>query len=147
MNKIIFRNKGVIDPKSIVTFGVSSKTGSNSIGFFGTGLKYAIAILLRNKCSFTVYAGKKPLRVRKNKVRVPVMCPKKATNMRPFPNASDGAKSSFVIAACFGKFIHGFSTGGCSLIRNCGWGLPSGLKRDSVTGMPIVPSVGLRGEY
>lgn len=45
---IIFRNKGVIDPKSITTFGVSSKENPGAIGFFGTGLKYAIAILLRH---------------------------------------------------------------------------------------------------
>lgn len=54
---VVFRNKGVIDPKSITTFGVSSKESDSAIGFFGTGLKYAIAILLREGCSITIYAG------------------------------------------------------------------------------------------
>lgn len=58
---VVFRNKGVIDPKSITTFGVSSKESASAIGFFGTGLKYAIAILLREGCKVTVYAGDKQL--------------------------------------------------------------------------------------
>ena len=53
----IFRNKGVMDPRSISTFGVSSKEGKNPIGFFGTGLKYAIAVLLRNKCDIVIHSG------------------------------------------------------------------------------------------
>lgn len=39
---VAFRNKGVIDPKSITTFGVSSKEGEGAIGFFGTGLKLSL---------------------------------------------------------------------------------------------------------
>lgn len=54
---IEFRNAGCIDPRSITTFGVSVKEGSNPIGFFGTGLKYAIAVLLRNKQTVTIYSG------------------------------------------------------------------------------------------
>lgn len=54
---ILFRNKGIIDPRSITTFGVSSKENGNAIGFFGTGLKYAIAILLRNGCSIEIRTG------------------------------------------------------------------------------------------
>lgn len=54
---IIFRNKGVIDPRSITTFGVSSKENSNAIGYFGTGLKYAIAILLREGCEIEIHTG------------------------------------------------------------------------------------------
>lgn len=70
--KVVFRNKGVIDPRSISTFGVSSKEGEGAIGFFGTGLKYAIAILLRSGCDITIYAGTKKLEfgTRKEKVRV-----------------------------------------------------------------------------
>lgn len=58
---IVFRNKGVIDVTSITTFGVSSKEKAGAIGFFGTGLKYAIAILLREGCSITIHAGKQTL--------------------------------------------------------------------------------------
>lgn len=54
---IIFRNKGAIDPRSITTFGVSSKDSDSAIGYFGTGLKYAIAILLREGCSISIHTG------------------------------------------------------------------------------------------
>ncbi|WP_217468779.1 hypothetical protein, partial [Staphylococcus aureus] len=69
---IIFRNKGVIDPKSITTFGVSSKENPGAIGFFGTGLKYAIAILLREGCDITIHAGKRKLEfgIKRDRVRV-----------------------------------------------------------------------------
>lgn len=54
---IIFENPGEIDLRSISTFGVSVKEGDNPIGFFGTGLKYAIAVLLRTGHAITVYSG------------------------------------------------------------------------------------------
>lgn len=56
---VIFRNRGIIDPRSITTFGTSSKESDNAIGFFGTGLKYAIAVLLRLGCNITIYSGGK----------------------------------------------------------------------------------------
>ena len=48
MSYVVFENEGVIDERSIRTFGVSAKETENPIGFFGTGLKYAIAIILRH---------------------------------------------------------------------------------------------------
>lgn len=54
---IIFENAGKIDIRAIKTFGVSVKEGENPIGFFGTGLKYAIAILLRHGHSIAIQAG------------------------------------------------------------------------------------------
>ena len=57
MNTVSFQNKGLIDPIAIKTFGVSAKDCDDPIGFFGTGLKYAIAILLRNKCEITIMRG------------------------------------------------------------------------------------------
>jgi hypothetical protein len=42
-----FANPGALDIRSAITFGVNVKTGANSIGQFGTGLKYAIAGILR----------------------------------------------------------------------------------------------------
>ena len=53
----VFKNKGVLTPASITTFGVSSKEKKNPIGFFGTGLKYAIAVLLRLDCSIKILSG------------------------------------------------------------------------------------------
>lgn len=57
MNKIYFVNDGEIDLRCITTFGVSVKEIDNPIGFFGTGLKYAIAIILRNGGKFILYRG------------------------------------------------------------------------------------------
>lgn len=57
MNAVAFRNMGVIDRRFINTFGVSAKEGTNPVGFFGTGLKYAIAICLREDCKVTIKAG------------------------------------------------------------------------------------------
>lgn len=54
---IVFENRGEIDPRAAVTFGVNVKDGDSPIGFFGTGMKYAIAILLRAGASFVVQSG------------------------------------------------------------------------------------------
>ena len=54
---IIFENAGRIDTRSIVTFGVNVKETENPIGYFGTGLKYALAVLLREKQQVTMYVG------------------------------------------------------------------------------------------
>jgi len=54
---IVFKNEGEIDIRSITTFGVSVKVGTNPIGYFGTGLKYAIAVLLRNNHKVSIYSG------------------------------------------------------------------------------------------
>jgi len=54
---IVFENSGEIDIRSISTFGVSVKEGANPIGFFGTGLKYAIAVLLRTGHRVTIMSG------------------------------------------------------------------------------------------
>lgn len=55
---IVFENKGVLDIRAIKTFGVNSKENpSSAIGYFGTGLKYAIAILLRNGHKISIYTG------------------------------------------------------------------------------------------
>lgn len=53
----IFKNKGEMDPRSIKTFGVNVKEGENPFGYFGTGLKYAIGIILRSGCEITIYCG------------------------------------------------------------------------------------------
>lgn len=57
MNKVSFINRGLIDLRAVRTFGVSAKECDNPIGFFGTGLKYAIAICLRLGCSVTLFRG------------------------------------------------------------------------------------------
>ncbi len=62
MTYIVFENKGEIDPRAITAFGISSKECDNPIGRFGTGLKYAIALLLRNKQEIIITSGKKIFR-------------------------------------------------------------------------------------
>lgn len=47
MSKVYFMNNGDFDVRSMLTMGVSVKSNDSSIGFFGTGFKYAVAIILR----------------------------------------------------------------------------------------------------
>jgi hypothetical protein len=54
---ILFENDGVIPISAIKTFGVSAKGTDDAIGFFGTGLKYAIAIFLRLHCRVSCVIG------------------------------------------------------------------------------------------
>lgn len=56
---IVFENAGEIDPLLMTTFGVNVKDNDNPIGFFGTGLKYGLAILMRAGCNVTVQAGER----------------------------------------------------------------------------------------
>ncbi|MEJ0017488.1 MAG: hypothetical protein WDN25_13175 [Acetobacteraceae bacterium] len=59
---IVFENGGEIDIAAMTTFGVSVKIGDSPIGFFGTGLKYAIAVLLRTGCRIMVFSGEQEMR-------------------------------------------------------------------------------------
>lgn len=54
---ISFQNNGLIDLRALVTFGISVKDTDNPIGYFGTGIKYAIAIILRGGGNFAVFVG------------------------------------------------------------------------------------------
>lgn len=56
MSKVYFKNKGEIDILAVTTFGVSVKDDS-AIGFFGTGLKMAISVILRLGGNIVVYSG------------------------------------------------------------------------------------------
>lgn len=62
---LIFRNKGVINETALTVNGVSAKdaekSGGSPIGVFGTGVKNAIAIVLRLGGQVAVYKGKKRL--------------------------------------------------------------------------------------
>lgn len=60
MMKIEFTTDGLIDLEAFNTFGISVKPNTeNPIGYFGTGLKYAIAVCLRHKQEVTLYRGQK----------------------------------------------------------------------------------------
>ena len=54
---IIFENDDEIDVRAITTFGINVKEHDNPIGFFGTGLKYALAILLRTGHEIVIQSG------------------------------------------------------------------------------------------
>ncbi len=47
-DEVIFWTPGSLDPKAFMVMGLSVKKSDSPIGYFGTGLKYAIAIILRN---------------------------------------------------------------------------------------------------
>ena len=55
---LVFQNDGVLPIEGFTTFGMSAKPGStNPIGKFGTGLKNAVAIVLRLGGSIRVFRG------------------------------------------------------------------------------------------
>lgn len=54
---ITFHNPGFLDLNALRLMGVSAKENDNPIGFFGTGLKYAVATLLRTGHSITIEIG------------------------------------------------------------------------------------------
>lgn len=54
---IIHCTPGLIPIESFTMFGISAKEGLNPIGKFGTGLKYAVAILLRTGHEVRVFRG------------------------------------------------------------------------------------------
>jgi hypothetical protein len=60
MTTTTFQNPGLIPLEAITTVGVSVKEGDNPIGFFGTGLKIAIAVCLRLGHEVTIYRGLEP---------------------------------------------------------------------------------------
>ena len=58
VGNIVLENRGEFDPIALQVFGLSVKPNTeNAIGYFGTGLKYAIAILLREYRTFQIHAG------------------------------------------------------------------------------------------
>ena len=55
---IVFENDGTLDMRAVKIMGVNSKDDKESaIGYFGTGLKYALAILLRNGATVSILTG------------------------------------------------------------------------------------------
>lgn len=57
MSQLIFHNPGEIDIRGACIAGLSAKESKSPIGFFGTGLKYAIACILRWDGEITIYSG------------------------------------------------------------------------------------------
>ena len=58
---IVFQNNGLIDLRAVRTVGLNAKPKTdNPIGEFGTGLKLAIAVILRHGGEVTLYRGNQP---------------------------------------------------------------------------------------
>lgn len=55
---VVFKTPTLLDLRAITTFGLNAKPNSKSpIGYFGTGLKMAIAVLLRNSIAVRLFIG------------------------------------------------------------------------------------------
>jgi hypothetical protein len=62
MQYLVIQNKGLIDPKALALMGASVKE-EGSIGEFGSGLKYALATILREGLKFAVYSGDRKIEI------------------------------------------------------------------------------------
>lgn len=61
---VCFENKGEVPINAFKLLGASSKRGDSAkIGYFGTGLKYAIAVMLREGIAFKVFSGDKEVNI------------------------------------------------------------------------------------
>lgn len=54
---VVFQNPGLVDLAAVTTMGISVKEGDQPIGYFGTGLKFAIATILRDGGAITLFRG------------------------------------------------------------------------------------------
>ena len=57
MQTLYFVNPGEIDRQLITTLGVNVKDADSPIGYFGTGLKFAIAVVLRGRGQIRIWVG------------------------------------------------------------------------------------------
>lgn len=56
MKAVVHKTKGKLDLRAITVFGMNAKpTTDTPIGYFGTGLKYAVAVLTREKIPVKIY--------------------------------------------------------------------------------------------
>jgi hypothetical protein len=58
---VVFENRGVVPIEAIRTFGVNAKVTDSPVGYFGTGLKYAIAVCLREGLGIEILRGEERL--------------------------------------------------------------------------------------
>jgi hypothetical protein len=57
-------NKGEMQQEAMTLLGASTKRGDDTkIGFFGSGLKYAMAVLIREDIKFHIYSGKSEVKI------------------------------------------------------------------------------------
>jgi len=59
---ILIQNDGEIESNSFELIGASTKRNDNSkIGFFGSGLKYSVAFMMRNNIDFKIFSGEQEM--------------------------------------------------------------------------------------
>jgi len=57
---VVHKTQGKLDLRSLTVFGLNAKpTTDTPIGYFGTGLKYAVAVLARNNIPITFWIDSK----------------------------------------------------------------------------------------
>ena len=61
MNYVMVENDGELDPRLIELMGASTKDGVSTIGMFGTGWKYGIALALRKNIPVKIFSGSKKI--------------------------------------------------------------------------------------
>lgn len=67
---VCFENKGEVPVNAFKLLGASSKrSDSSKIGYFGTGLKYAIAVMLKQGIEFRVFAGANEVKIGTRKTK------------------------------------------------------------------------------
>ena len=67
---LVFSNPGVLEIDLVKLMGVSVKEGADPIGFFGTGLKYAMATVLRLGGVMTIYSDGERFEVRGRSIKL-----------------------------------------------------------------------------
>lgn len=67
---VLFQNDGEIPVNAFKLLGASSKRDDNTkIGFYGTGLKYAIVLMLREGIAFKVFSGTNEVKIGKRSTK------------------------------------------------------------------------------
>ena len=65
MKYLKITNKGELDIRLVCLLGGTSKTGrEDTIGKYGSGMKYTLAYLLRNNIDFHIYSGKRKCKIK-----------------------------------------------------------------------------------
>lgn len=72
---ILIQNDGEIESNSFELIGASTKRSQEGkIGFFGSGLKYSIAYMMRNKIDFKIFSGEQELSFTTNDEQLKDQC-------------------------------------------------------------------------
>lgn len=70
LNWLEFVNEGEVPVNAFKLLGASTKRGvDGKIGYFGSGLKYSLAVLLREGVSFRIFSGEKEIKVGTRKTK------------------------------------------------------------------------------